>query len=134
MRVSPDNITELKPHQIFVYGDNEAGIHGAGAALTAYKKFGAIWGQGGGLQGQSYGIPTKNKHLLVLYLHEIKQHVDVFIQFAATLPDFDFLVTQIGCGYAGYTPAEIAPLFHLASKLSNVHLPRTFWDVLNNDK
>ena len=96
-------------------------MHGGGAALTAYKKFGAVWGQGTGLQGQSYGIPTMQGGV-----ETIKPYVDEFIDFARKHPDLRFLVTPIGCGIAGFTPSQIAPLFTEAKNIPNIYLPKEF--------
>lgn len=114
-------ITQLGPNEIFVFGSNLAGAHGGGAARIAYNKFGAIWGQGTGLQGQSYAIPTMHGGP-----DKIKPYVDEFIQFATAHQEYTFLVTKIGCGIAGFTPDEIAPLFSNAMKLENVILPQEF--------
>ena len=97
--------------RVFVFGSNLAGRHGKGAALHALHHHGAIYGQGVGLQGQSYGIPTKNRNLEVLPLESIKFHVDNFLEFAFHHPEMDFDLTPIGCGYAGYTQTAIKPLF-----------------------
>lgn len=131
-RVCPDNIEKLDDDEIFVFGSNRAGRHGAGAALLARRKFGAILGQGEGLMGQSYGIPTKDANMRVLGLRAIHYNVARFIRFAIASPDHLFLVTQIGCGLAGYSPKDIAPLFGGASLIPlNVLLPQSFWKVLN---
>ena len=106
---------------IFVFGSNLAGRHGAGAALFAKKHHGAIYGQGIGLQGQSYGIPTKGNQLQILPISAIQHHVKVFIDFASAHPEHTFNVTRIGCGLAGYTDAQIAPLFRGAP--INCNLP-----------
>lgn len=119
--VTPDFITELKENEIFVFGSNLSGMHGGGAARIAYKKFGAIWGQGIGLQGQSYGIPTMQGGV-----ETIKPYVDEFIKFAKTHPELHFLVTRVGCGIAGFKDEEIAPLFKEALDMSNVSLPKEF--------
>ncbi|WP_349898389.1 A1S_2505 family phage non-structural protein [Parafrigoribacterium soli] len=111
-------ITELQPGEIFVFGSNATGSHGAGAARTAYEKFGAVWGQGHGLQGQSYGIDTMSG------IETIQREVGEFLEFAGAHPELRFLVTKIGCGIAGYTPAQIAPLFR--SVPENVVLPEEF--------
>lgn len=124
-RISPDRITELKDNEIFVFGSNLSGSHGGGAAAIAAKQFGAIWGQGVGLQGQSYGIPTMHGGV-----EEIKPYVDEFIEFAKQNPNFDFLVTRIGCGIAGFTEDEMAPLFAAARDVENVYLPDTFWEII----
>lgn len=115
-------ITELAPGEIFVFGSNASGQHGAGAARTAHQKFGAIWGQGHGLQGQSYGIDTMSG------LETIRDEVRIFLEFAARHPEFRFLVTKIGCGIAGFTPEQIAPLF--ADSSPNVVLPDEFTQIL----
>ncbi|MBR1949716.1 MAG: hypothetical protein IKA14_02525 [Bacteroidales bacterium] len=120
-KYTPEMITQLGLNEIFVFGSNLAGAHGGGAARIAYNKFGAIWGQGTGLQGQSYAIPTMHGGP-----DKIKPYVDEFIQFATAHPEYTFLVTKIGCGIAGFTPDEIAPLFSNAMKLENVILPQEF--------
>lgn len=122
----PIHITTLQPNEIFVFGSNLSGMHGGGAARLAYQKFGAIWGQGVGLQGQSYGIPTMQGGV-----DTIKPYVDEFIEFAKTHPQLKFLVTEIGCGIAGFSVEEIAPLFEQAIEAENIYLPERFWMVLN---
>lgn len=126
MKTTPEHISTLQPNEIFVFGSNEAGIHGAGAAYIARKKFGAKWGQGLGLQGQSYALPTKNHDIHTLPLSEIEKYVNIFLRFAQQHPQFEFLVTKIGCGHAGYTEAEIAPLFKGKVIPDNVALPVEF--------
>lgn len=118
---TPERITQLKPNEIFVFGSNLAGAHGGGAARLAYDRFGAVWGQGVGLQGQSYGIPTMHGGV-----DSIKPYVDEFIAFAKQHPEMKFYVTKIGCGIAGFTTEEIAPLFADALDVENVILPREF--------
>ena len=117
-RCTPEFITELKPDEIFVFGSNLEGMHGGGAAYIAYRKFGAVMGQGVGLQGQSYGIPTMHGGVDV-----IKPYVDEFIEFAKQHKELTFLVTRIGCGIAGFTDMEIAPLFEKAHDVKNIVLP-----------
>ena len=117
-RTTPEYITELQPNEIFVFGSNLKGMHGGGAAYIAYRKFGAIMGQGVGLQGQSYGIPTMQGGV-----ETIRPYVDEFIAFAKDHPDLTFLVTRIGCGIAGFTDEEIAPLFVKAHEVENIVLP-----------
>lgn len=126
MRIASSHITTLRPNEIFVFGSNLSGMHGGGAARLAYQKFGAIWGQGVGLQGQSYGIPTMQDGV-----DTIKPYVDEFIEFAKTHPQLKFLVTEIGCGIAGFSVEEIAPLFEQAIDVENIYLPERFWMVLN---
>lgn len=129
MKYTPENITDLKENEIFVFGSNESGIHGAGAAKLAYDKFGAIWRQGVGLQGKTYAIPTKDYGIKTLDLDEINDYVKEFILFAKQNTNFTFLVTQIGCGLAGYSANEIAPMFRDSPE--NVILPLEFHNVLN---
>ncbi len=124
-RISPDFINYLKENEIFVFGSNLEGMHGGGAARVAYNKFGAIWGQGVGLQGQSYGIPTMHGGVDV-----IKPYVDEFINFAKSHPELKFLVTRIGCGIAGFRDEEMAPLFKDAIEIENIYLPKSFYYVL----
>lgn len=124
-RITSDNITALAPGEIFVFGSNLEGAHGGGAARLAWKKWGAVWGQGSGLQGQTYGIPTMHGGP-----EAIRPYVEEFIRFASSHPQMTFLVTEVGCGIAGFTPAEIAPLFANAVDVPNIHLPRRFWDIL----
>lgn len=126
-RITSNRITELQPNEIFVFGSNLEGAHGGGAAYLAWKKWGAIWGQGTGLQGQTYGIPTMHGGP-----ENIQPYVDRFIVFAEEHPEYVFLVTEIGCGIAGFTPQEIAPLFRMAVNVPNIYLPQRFWDVLND--
>lgn len=118
---TPERISELKPNEIFVFGSNLSGSHGGGAALLAYERFGAIWGQGVGLQGQSYGIPTMHGGV-----DAIKPYVDEFIEFAKAHPEYKFLVTKVGCGIAGFTTREMAPLFQDAIDVENIILPKEF--------
>ena len=117
-RTTPEFITELQPNEIFVFGSNLKGMHGGGAAYIAYRKFGAIMGQGVGLQGQSYAIPTMQGGV-----ETIRPYVDEFITFAKEHQELTFLVTRIGCGIAGFTDEEIAPLFEKAHDVENIVLP-----------
>lgn len=132
MNITPDHITALKPNEIFVYGSNEKYIHGAGASKMALK-WGARYGEGP-FCGHTYGISTKDKRIQTLSLDKIAQHVDDFTVFSQINPHYQFLVTQIGCGLAFWTPKEIAPLFKKASKLRNVWLPKSFWAELEEEK
>ena len=127
-RISPWMIVQLKPNEVFVFGSNVNGYHGGGAALTALQKFGAIWGQGEGLQGQSYGIPTMEG------IDSMKAAIERFILFAKEHRELIFLVTPIGCGIAGYKPEEVAPFFRSAIDLENVYLPGSFWMILETSK
>lgn len=125
-RVTPSRITNLEEGQVFVFGSNAEGYHDGGAARFALERFGAIYGQGRGLQGRSYAIPTMSGSL-----QEIAREVEEFIWFADQHPELTFLVTRIGCGIAGYRDLDVAPLFANAYSLPNVYLPTEFWEVLN---
>ena len=118
-------ISQLAPNEVFVFGSNLAGKHGGGAARVACERFGAVLGQGVGLQGQSYAIPTMQGGV-----ETIQPYVDEFIDFAKAHPEMKFLVTPIGCGIAGFTEAEIAPLFAAAINVENIILPRSFVNVI----
>ncbi len=123
---TPGWIKELKENEVFVFGSNLGGFHAGGAARVAVDKFGAVWGQGVGLQGQSYAIPTMHGGVDV-----IKPYVDEFIAFAREHNELKFLVTPIGCGIAGFTVEEIAPLFADAIDDENIILPRDFVKEIN---
>lgn len=123
---TPDLITSLEPGQIFVFGSNLDGMHMGGAARVAQQRFGARWGQGVGLQGRSYAIPTMQGDGPAA----IAPYVDDFIAFAKAHPELTFLVTPIGCGIAGYQPSDIAPLFQTALPVTNILLPATFVNAL----
>lgn len=125
-RITSDHITSLKANEIFVFGSNLMGIHGGGAARAAMLHFGAEWGNGVGIQGQSYAIPTMQGGV-----ETIKPYVDKFIEFARQHREMTFLVTPIGCGIAGFEPYDIAPLFRDAMNIENIFLPESFWKVLN---
>ncbi|HBX44559.1 hypothetical protein [Limibacterium fermenti] len=127
-RITPDYISDLNDNEIFVFGSNLEGYHGGGAAKMAYERFGAIWGQGCGLQGQSYGIPTMHGGVEV-----IQPYVEEFIDFAAEHSDLTFLVTRVGCGIAGFHESEIAPLFKRALSIKNIWLPAGFVKILTEE-
>ena len=130
---TPDYIDTLLPKQIFVFGSNVLGYHTGGASGTARKKFGAVWGQAEGLQGQCYAIPVdygKN----IRKDKEVKEAVDRFIAFAKANPDLFFLVTRVGCGIAGYHDEEMAQFFVGALDLKNVSLPKSFVDALGGSE
>ena len=105
------NITKLPDGHYFVFGSNEAGRHGKGAALCAKQHFGAVYGQGHGEQGNSYAVVTKDESLRSLPLDEIRENVRIFLQHATNHPHKTFQVTRIGCGLAGYKDEDIAPMF-----------------------
>ena len=125
---TPDAISSLKEDEVFVFGSNLHGYHGGGAARAAVKKFGAIWGQGVGLQGQSYAIPTMQGGV-----ETIKPYVDLFIDFAKEHTELFFYVTRIGCGIAGFKDSEIAPLFQDAIDVDNICLPESFVNILKDN-
>lgn len=126
MRITPNNITELKENEIFVFGSNESGRHGKGAAKTALG-WGAKWGQARGLQGKTYGIPTKDHSVrITLPISKIQIYIDEFIEFTKERQDLIFLVTLVGCGLANLTPKQIGPLFKEALELENIYLPERF--------
>lgn len=127
-KYTPERIETLGENEIFVFGSNLMGAHGGGAARAAFNKFGAVWGQGVGLQGQSYAIPTMQGGV-----ETIAPYVDEFISFASAHPELYFWVTRIGCGIAGFKDEEIAPLFAGAYSLENVALPKSFCDIIESD-
>jgi len=132
-RVTEENISELKDGEIFVFGSNCAGRHGAGAAKTAMK-WGAKYGQGEGLQGKCYALPTMNAAISNhLSLVKIQKYVDKYIQFAIDNPELTFLTTAIGTNLAGYTVKDIAPLFKGAIDIKNIFLPKSFWKILGHE-
>jgi hypothetical protein len=133
-RITPEEINDLPAGFIFVFGSNEGGHHNKGAALTA-KKWGAKMGLGIGMSGRTYGIPTKQRNYKYsLILTQVKKYVDDFNEFAKQNQELNFYVTKIGCGLAGFTIAEIAPLFSDVKDLPNIYLPQDFIDILNKCK
>ena len=122
---TPEFISELNDGEIFVFGSNLAGMHGGGAARVAHRKFGAEWGVGIGLTGQTYAIPTMQGGV-----ETIAPYVDEFIEFASNHKELKFYVTRIGCGIAGFRDEEIAPLFRNALGEPNIILPQTFYNIL----
>lgn len=126
-RITPEFITTLQPDEIFVFGSNLRGIHAGGAAHMACQRFGAEMGNGVGIQGQSYAIPTMQGGV-----ETIQPYVDEFIAYASQHPENQFLVTPIGCGIAGFEAEDIAPLFMPAVNVENILLPESFWEVLEN--
>lgn len=150
-RITPENITELKSNEVFVFGSNIQGEHVGGAAKFALDNFGAENGCGFGLQGQSYAIPTcrrawlkpnlnkMDRDLEGMYrktipfdnVNQIKPFVDAFINDAKAVGnEFVFYVTKIGCGIAGFKIEEVAELFRPCMEIENVYLPKEFWEVL----
>lgn len=100
----PDN-------EVFVFGSNMSGIHGAGAAKEAFRNYGAAWGIGYGMEGHSFAIPTKDRDIQTLPIEDIKVLVNRFKKFAEKNQHIKFYVSRIGCGLAGYKDADMAPLF-----------------------
>ena len=123
-RVTPGHIEHLAQNEIFVFGSNADGLHGGGAARMALENFGAVWGQGEGIQGQSYAIPTTEG------LAKLEEAINRFTAFADSHPEMRFLVTRIGCGNAGYDDHQIAHLLRRCIRLENVALPIEFWREL----
>lgn len=133
MNITPDNMTHIAYNQCFVFGSNQGGRHGKGASATALK-WGAILGQSEGLQGHTYGIPTKNASITrTLSIDEIRPYVNRFIAFAQQHPELHFFVTEIGCGFAGMKHEQVAPLFKDCLGMENVSLPSKFIRVLNHE-
>lgn len=135
MRVTPENLNGniLPKNGIFVFGSNESGFHGAGAARTAVDCFGAEMHKGFGPQGNSFAIPTKDWQVQTLPLNIIKYYVDSFIRFSSQYKDFDFYVTKIGCGLAGYNVEDIAPLFSGCINMENIYLPIEFINIIQDN-
>ena len=129
MNYTPENISHLEPDDIFVFGSNLQGMHCGGAARVALQKFGVVMGQGVGIQGQSYAIPTMQGGV-----ETIKPYVDELIDLAREWDQNTFYVTRIGCGIAGFTDEEIAPLFDKAYDLYNVRLPKSFADIIRRNR
>ncbi len=123
---TPEHITKLEPHEVFVFGSNRAGRHGRGAAKQALK-WGARMGQGNGLMGQTYGISTKGHRMEVLSLPEIAVQVEKLYRFAVAHPELTFLVTKIGTGLSRYSTKEVkAACFDGLAVPANVVLPAEF--------
>ena len=123
-RVTPNPVSDLGENGIFVFGSDLHGIHCGGTAYQALRSFGAQLGNGVGPQGRCYAIPT-----IVGGIDNIRPYVEEFFIYASNHPELLFLVTPVGCGIAGFTPQEIAPLFRRAIYMDNIHLPEEFWKV-----
>ena len=117
-RISSNTIEKLNDNEIFVFGSNIQGMHGGGAAWYAHKNFGAEWGIGEGLTGRTYALPTMEGTA------SMKKAIAHFIDCAKQHPELTFLVTAVGCGIAGYTPKEVAPMFREALSVENIYLPK----------
>jgi hypothetical protein len=136
MNISPENIQSLKSNEVFVFGSNIQGRHGKGAALHALR-FGAVYGKGIGYIGKTYAVPTRefikdSTHwkLVSIALSRIVYYIQDFIGFVSIHKELHFLLTPIGCGHAGYTPKQIAPLFSKAKDYENISWPRSFIEIL----
>ena len=126
-RVTPSKINILLKNEVLVFGSNIQGMHIGGVARIAYDKFGAEWGNGEGLQGQSYALPTMEG------IENLASAAFTFTICAKEHPELKFFLTPVGCGIARYRPEEIAPMFKDAAKLENVYLPLCFWKVLTTN-
>lgn len=118
-KITPDWVAELSTNEVFVFGSNLDGQHLGGAARIAFEKFGAIWGNGVGIQGQSYAIPTMHGPL-----SDIKPYIDEFVEYARQHPEKNFILTRIGCGIAGFKDEEMAPLFAEILNVPNITIPK----------
>ena len=130
MKHTPEQIETLHYGEIFVFGSNESGYHGAGAAKLAVDRFGAKMGQGFGMAGSTFAIPTKDWDIQTLPVNVIAHYVARFMYLASLYKKKTFLVTKLGCGLAGLTVEEIAPLFAGADRIKNIILPKEFSDHL----
>lgn len=127
VQITPEFITKLAADEVFVFGSNLAGMHGGGAARMAYEQFGAEWGVGVGPTGQCYAIPTMQGGV-----DTIRPYVDEFVTYAKQHPAKRFLVTRVGCGIAGFTDGEIAPLFREAAHEPNIALPQEWHRIVSD--
>jgi hypothetical protein len=119
---------------IFVFGSNESGIHGGGAAKTAFDKYGAIWSKGFGVQGCSFAIPTKDWDIQTLSLDDIAFYIRRFWSYTCLKPNFNFHITRIGCGLAGYNDEDIAPMFNYVSWRENCYFDEKWREFLPDAK
>lgn len=118
METTPELVTELRTDDVFVFGSNAGGLHGGGAARIAHERFGAVWGEGHGHHGQSFAIDTMSG------LDVLRAEARTFVAYATEHPELRFLLTPVGCGIAGYTPEQVAPLF--GGVPGNVTIPASF--------
>jgi hypothetical protein len=135
MKITPDFIDlkkGLEPGQVIVFGSNYAGIHGAGLARDVHQALGFPMGLGFGFNEEmnAFAFATKDKNIKTLSLEEIETLVDVLEYNIKNDSNLHFLITEVGCGLAGYEPKDIAPLFRDISKLPNVSLPKRFWEII----
>ncbi len=125
-------LPEAQSNYYFVFGSNTRGAHGKGAALVAKHKYGAETGVGIGVTGNCFAIPTKDRFMRTLMISEIKYFIYLFKEFTLNRPDLQFWVTAVGCGLAGYSHAEIAPLFIGAG--SNCNFPEPWSKFVEPNK
>ena len=132
---TPENVESLKDGQVFVFGSNLIGYHSGGASLVAMQRFGAVWGQAEGPQGNCYAIPVDIRGEAVdnvsMYM---KRHIDKFLAYAKAHKDQFFVIIKVGCGNAGFDEEFMAPFFKEALKMENVSLPKSFVDILKKSK
>ena len=128
---TPEFVESLKDGQVFVFGSNLIGNHSGGASLVAIQRFGAVWGQAEGPQGQCYAIPVDIRGEAVENVSAyMKRHIDKFLAYAKAHPELFFLVIRVGCGNAGFDEEFVAPFFKEAMKMDNVSLPKSFVEIL----
>ncbi len=125
-KYTPENITELKPNEVFVFGSNLAGNHAGGAARVAVEKFGAIMGVREGIQGQSYAIPTLDEDFRKVSIEALHYHIRAFSGFAKEHPNLTFYLTKVGLGIAGYTIEEMRDAIEGIEFSDNVIIPKEF--------
>lgn len=132
---TPEFVESLKDGQVFVFGSNLIGYHSGGASLVAMQRFGAVWGQAEGPQGQCYAIPVDIRGEAVENVSAyMKRHIDKFLAYAKAHPKLSFLVIRVGCGNAGFDDEFVAPFFKEALKMDNVSLPKSFVEILKKDE
>ena len=132
---TPEVVESLKEGQVFVFGSNLIGYHSGGASLIAMQRFGAVWGQAEGPQGQCYAIPVDIRGEAVENVSAyMKRHIDKFLAYAKAHKDQFFIVIRVGCGNAGFDEEFMAPFFKEALKMENVSLPKSFVDILKKSK
>lgn len=132
---TPEFVESLKDGQVFVFGSNLIGNHSGGASLVAMQRFGAVWGQAEGPQGQCYAIPVDIRGEAIENVSAyMKRHIDKFLAYAKAHPELFFLVIRVGCGNAGFDEEFVAPFFKEAMKMDNVSLPKSFVEILRNSE
>lgn len=127
-RITPENITLVTSDMRILIGTNESGIHGAGIAKVAFDNWGLDWGKGFGPSGFCFGLPTKNWSIRQLPLDVIENYVQRYIDWCQHEVKLKHYVTKIGCGLAGYTVPDIAPMFFTCKRFTNMWLPQDFLD------